>query len=124
MKNKFTVITLLFALLFASCEGPIYHNFVVVNKTNKSIDIKTQIKNYDSVSVFSILPDSSAVILQNDEMQGFFSGKLDPLVVSDIFEKIIVLNDTIFDDFNFAKDTSLWQKEYVPGSYIYTLNIK
>jgi len=110
-------------VIFSSCEGPIYHKYEVVNNTDKPIQLNISLStNSDSVFIVNIDVDSSKVIIESDEMQGFFSGKIPPHNSSEVFSKFEVIKDSMPAITNFKSD-SLWVLTYKPGTYTYRLQI-
>lgn len=119
-------INLLFVavlVVFSACEGTIYHEYEVVNNSDNPVEISVALtSNPDSVFQIFIEVDSSKVIFESDDMQGFFSEKIPPQNSSEIFASFNVKQDTIVAKTNFLTD-SLWVTTYKPGMYKYRLQI-
>lgn len=125
MKKITLIFGTILTMIFTSCEGPIYHNFKIENKTHKNVEIRLALKeNPDSVVDLVVLADSSLIIHKTSEMQGFFSDKVIEVDVPITFEYIKILNDSIYPDKDFSKDTNYWKIDYIPGSYNYVMELK
>ncbi len=120
-KIKFFIIAF-FSLTFFSCEGPIYHSFEIANNSDENLEIEYSVsQNKDSIIYRTILPDSTAILHSQEEMQGFFSGKVLPVKISETFNLLNILNDTTTNTDIFID--SLWTVKYIPGKYIYTFRV-
>ncbi|MBN2663499.1 MAG: hypothetical protein JXR68_07595 [Bacteroidales bacterium] len=110
-------------VIFSACEGPIYHEYEVVNNSDKPVEINVALAdNPDSVFQIIIEVDSTKVIFETDDMQGFFSEKVPPQKSTEIFASFNVKQDSIVAKTNFLSD-SLWVTTYKPGIYRYRLQI-
>jgi len=119
------IITLL-AVIFSitACESEIRHDYYIKNNLNENITMEAALKsNPDSVFNIRIFSDSTEMIFSDNEIQGFFTGKVMPVNPSEMFDVLsIKLNDSASIDSLLIID-SLWKTDYNPGEYIYTFII-
>lgn len=118
-----SILFVLATVLFASCEGPIYHQYIIENNSDKDAEINfTFINNPDSLISVTIEKDSSKVIFETSDMQGFFTEKIPPHYPTEIFGQMFIKNDSVYNSNNFFSD-SLWSTSYKPGTYTYLIKI-
>ncbi len=123
MKQIKYLYIVLVIFIFSSCEDKIYHNFLIENNTKNVVFFQTTLKNdTDTVFTKAVLPDSLTLIYQTLDTQRFFTGKILPKKINDIFNNIKIKDDSILSDKYFIND-SLWDISYQPGKYIYKLEI-
>lgn len=124
--KKILYVFVLLIVLISSCEDPLNHNFVIVNKTNTKITVNYKQKNYenDSIKPIEILKDSSQVFFIDSEMQGFFTGKIPAKEINSVFDEISIFeNDSTFYNINLT-DSTIWKVDYNQGVYTYFCTIK
>ena len=123
MKKKSFLFLFITSIILFACEGPIYHNFEVVNKTDNLLLVQISINNSDSIILRYILQDSSMIIYSTNEIQGFFSDKIQARSISNVLKKIDIVKDSISSNSNYFVD-SIWTVDYKPGTYTYKLIVE